>query len=193
VDYHKGAIESIRSWPLQLFGKTSAEIEILLAVFLNQTFDSFEEFQEEADAVRNSSLLQCMTMMENAKKQETQEAELAALKAAQPKPEPTPEPVKLIPVDQKPAIASVILSDRAPTVEPVKVQESPKAEPAAVVDSPKPDPRETETVTITQKEYDYLVERDEWLEALEQTGVDNWSGWDCARELLNEWKAERGE
>ena len=33
------------------------------------------------------------------------------------------------------------------------------------------------TVTITRKEYDYLVKRDELLDWLEGLGVDNWSGY----------------
>lgn len=46
------------------------------------------------------------------------------------------------------------------------------------------------TITITQEEYDNLVERSRWLECLESAGVDNWSGYDYARELLEEWDEE---
>ena len=45
-------------------------------------------------------------------------------------------------------------------------------------------------VTITVDEYNRLLERSEWLEALEQTGVDNWCGWDDAINLRNSWKGE---
>ena len=38
-------------------------------------------------------------------------------------------------------------------------------------------------VTIPKKEYDSLKEDSKWLSALEDAGVDNWSGWDFAREL----------
>lgn len=50
--------------------------------------------------------------------------------------------------------------------------------------------KKTKTVTITQREYDDLLEDSLWLSALESAGVDNWGGWDTARDLYNEWKAE---
>lgn len=43
-----------------------------------------------------------------------------------------------------------------------------------------------ETVTIKKSEYDFLVEREEWLSYLEAAGVDNWSGYDYAIEMRNE-------
>lgn len=42
------------------------------------------------------------------------------------------------------------------------------------------------TITIPQAEYDEMIERIEWLECLEQAGVDNWDGYDEARELYRE-------
>lgn len=48
-------------------------------------------------------------------------------------------------------------------------------------------------ITITKKEYDTLVKRDEWLECLEAAGVDNWQGYDEAREILRESKEEDDE
>lgn len=41
-----------------------------------------------------------------------------------------------------------------------------------------------EQVTISRKEHDVLLERDEWLSALEEAGVDNWQGYDDAREYM---------
>ena len=41
-----------------------------------------------------------------------------------------------------------------------------------------------ETITIKKKEYDNLVERDEFLNCLEACGVDNWCGWDDAWEMM---------
>jgi hypothetical protein len=43
-----------------------------------------------------------------------------------------------------------------------------------------------ETVTISKKEYESLKEDARWLQCLENAGVDNWEGYDYARELLNE-------
>lgn len=43
-----------------------------------------------------------------------------------------------------------------------------------------------ETITITKKEYNSLLEDSKWLQALEGAGVDNWQGYDYARELFNE-------
>lgn len=43
-----------------------------------------------------------------------------------------------------------------------------------------------ETVTISKKEYESLVEDRKWLQALEGAGVDNWEGYDYACELMNE-------
>ena len=48
----------------------------------------------------------------------------------------------------------------------------------------------TKTVTITQQQYDSLMEDSLWLSALECAGVDNWGGLDIAQDLYNEWKAE---
>jgi hypothetical protein len=45
-----------------------------------------------------------------------------------------------------------------------------------------------ETVTIPKEEYDELMESSLWLLALESAGVDNWSGYDDAREMYNEMK-----
>ena len=47
-----------------------------------------------------------------------------------------------------------------------------------------------ETVTITKKEYDSLIEDEIWLRCLESAGVDNWQGIDFASELLEELKRE---
>jgi hypothetical protein len=43
-----------------------------------------------------------------------------------------------------------------------------------------------EMVTITKKEYKRLFKREEWLSCLEAAGVDNWEGFDYAREIKNE-------
>ena len=41
-----------------------------------------------------------------------------------------------------------------------------------------------ETVTISKKEYDELVEDQKMLQALEGAGVDNWEGYNYAMQLL---------
>lgn len=43
-----------------------------------------------------------------------------------------------------------------------------------------------EMITITKKEYDRLKEDSEWLDCLEQAGVDNWDGIDNAMEIKRE-------
>lgn len=43
-----------------------------------------------------------------------------------------------------------------------------------------------ETVTISKKEYESLLEDRKWRIALENAGVDNWEGYSFACELLNE-------
>jgi len=43
-----------------------------------------------------------------------------------------------------------------------------------------------ETVNITKEAYDYLLERDRILGALEGAGVDNWSGYDMALEYMEQ-------
>lgn len=42
-----------------------------------------------------------------------------------------------------------------------------------------------ETVTISKEEYESLLQDRKWLEALEGAGVDNWEGYDYAREIYN--------
>lgn len=44
------------------------------------------------------------------------------------------------------------------------------------------------TVTISEAEYKSLLEDAMWLQALESAGVDNWCGYDYARELYQEMK-----
>lgn len=43
-----------------------------------------------------------------------------------------------------------------------------------------------ETVTITKKEYNSLLEDAAFLSALQAMGVDNWQGYDEARAYLRE-------
>lgn len=40
------------------------------------------------------------------------------------------------------------------------------------------------TITITIAEYNSLLEREVWLECLEEAGVDNWDGMSFAHEIL---------
>lgn len=42
-----------------------------------------------------------------------------------------------------------------------------------------------ETVSITKKEYEHLLERNEKLSKLEMTGVDNWCNYEYA--MKEEW------
>jgi hypothetical protein len=46
--------------------------------------------------------------------------------------------------------------------------------------------QEQETVTISAEEYNNLLVRAEWLEYLEEAGVDNWDGYDYACDLARE-------
>lgn len=41
-----------------------------------------------------------------------------------------------------------------------------------------------ETVTISKSDYDELVKSQDILDALNNTGVDNWSGYDVAMESM---------
>ncbi len=43
-----------------------------------------------------------------------------------------------------------------------------------------------ETVTITKKEYDSLVEDSDFLNALQGAGVDNWEGYSEALKMLDD-------
>lgn len=44
-------------------------------------------------------------------------------------------------------------------------------------------------VTISKEKYEQLLEDSIWLGCLEQAGVDNWDGYDFARELYQEQNA----
>jgi len=46
------------------------------------------------------------------------------------------------------------------------------------------------TVTITEEEYNALLDRDQELCALEAAGVDNWEGYEEAMNILKEWNGE---
>lgn len=50
-----------------------------------------------------------------------------------------------------------------------------------------------EMVTITKKEYDSLCEDAAKLTALECAGVDNWSGYDFAMDILREQRGEEND
>lgn len=50
-----------------------------------------------------------------------------------------------------------------------------------------------ETVTISKREYDSLLNDSMWVSALEQAGVDNWCGYDEAREIYSEMMEEYGD
>lgn len=41
------------------------------------------------------------------------------------------------------------------------------------------------TVTISEEEYDRLLESEDWLRCLEAAGVDNWGGFEIAQEISN--------
>ena len=43
-----------------------------------------------------------------------------------------------------------------------------------------------EMVTISKEEYDSLLKDSEFLQALRGAGVDNWEGYSCAIEMLEE-------
>jgi hypothetical protein len=42
-------------------------------------------------------------------------------------------------------------------------------------------------IEIEEDFYDYLIQRDIWLECLEQAGVDNWEGLSAAYEALDKF------
>ena len=47
---------------------------------------------------------------------------------------------------------------------------------------------EQEMVLIPKSEYESLLEDSRWLQCLEDAGVDNWQGYDYARDLWKEGK-----
>lgn len=50
-----------------------------------------------------------------------------------------------------------------------------------------------ETVTITKKRYEDLLEAEDWLGWLEAAGVDNSCAWEYAADLRREHLKENGE
>ena len=42
-----------------------------------------------------------------------------------------------------------------------------------------------EMITISKEEYDKLIERNTWISALEEAGVDNWEGYDEAIKIFD--------
>lgn len=49
---------------------------------------------------------------------------------------------------------------------------------------------EPKTITILVEEYESLQEDSKFLTALENAGVDNWEGYDFAREIFREMEME---
>jgi hypothetical protein len=52
---------------------------------------------------------------------------------------------------------------------------------------------EQEMVTISKKEYEDMLDDLTWLTCLEDAGVDNWSGYEYAIQLLKEMKEANGD
>ena len=48
-------------------------------------------------------------------------------------------------------------------------------------------------VEISESLYRELLERDNFLSALEAAGVDNWDGYEQAHEILEQWQNEHLE
>lgn len=48
--------------------------------------------------------------------------------------------------------------------------------------------KETKMISIPKEEYDDLIESRDWLNALEDAGVDNWNGCSFAHDLMQERK-----
>jgi hypothetical protein len=46
--------------------------------------------------------------------------------------------------------------------------------------------KETDVIEVSQKEYNDLQRRSEWLSYLEAAGVDNWEGYDIAYDMAKE-------
>ena len=45
-------------------------------------------------------------------------------------------------------------------------------------------------ITISEEEYNEMLDRLMWLDALERAGVDNWDGLEEAQEIYQEWNQE---
>ena len=50
-----------------------------------------------------------------------------------------------------------------------------------------------EMITISKKEYEDMLDDLTWLTCLEDAGVDNWSGYEYAVQLLKEMKEANGD
>jgi hypothetical protein len=48
-------------------------------------------------------------------------------------------------------------------------------------------------VEISESLYRELLERDNFLSALEAAGVDNWDGYEYAQEFIEQWNNEHSE
>ena len=48
-----------------------------------------------------------------------------------------------------------------------------------------------EIINISKERLDHLEERDEFLSALEQSGVDNWSGYEYAHDIVDQGKDDQ--
>lgn len=47
-----------------------------------------------------------------------------------------------------------------------------------------------EMIEISKEEYELLLEDRMWLDALEEAGVDNWSGFDEARQIYQKMRID---
>lgn len=45
-------------------------------------------------------------------------------------------------------------------------------------------------ISISEEEYNKMLDRLMWLDALEAAGVDNWEGFEEAQRIIAEWDGE---
>jgi len=158
VNTIKDMITVITAWPIQCIGLSAVYIrsaiegsEMALDVVAG---DCFQEFAAEAEEARVVALAKMNEMLTAAETAETEAARLETQRVEQ-------------------AAAQKVLDDAAEaTAEAERVAAKKVAD-----KKKKASPVEVAMVSIPQAEYDSLIKDSEFLQALQQHGVDNWPGY----------------
>jgi hypothetical protein len=184
------AINKLKQAPLDYMGKPSSEIRDAIATFGAELKpDSFGDRHAEALAAQKVALAQLEQMaktQESMEAQAAQEADQDADAAADTQPSEQPaahfiQPTRTKVDGRRDQVVSVLPPTHGIACQTIPDDQREHAPMSQRRFEPRPG---DELITITQREYDELMSESRMLAALMAQGVDQWGGYDRAREEL---------
>lgn len=191
-------INKIRMYPVDLMGKPSSDIgRALNSLKFHPPMETdFQERYDEAKAAHEDAITKLEAMEKQAKQIEEMEREAKAKAEAERQEHLRKERAERERemAEQNQAARTVSVPDAGPLQVGDKIIKAERKAPErgtveSMDDAVYGNPDEPEMVLIPKSEYKKLLDRDAWLSALEAAGVDNWDGFDVAKDILEEWGA----